>query len=103
MEPAELLSNTKGSSPNGQFQKNTPSLEELRIEACIFQHLGSHRRAVQFFSRDSEQFILRTEHMKNGNLEVFISSKESSTQEECYWIEQARGAIQVLYSRGERS
>jgi hypothetical protein len=81
--------------------KNASSRGELGIEARIFQRLGSHSRIVRFLSWDSEQSALRTEFIRHGNLKMFISSKESSTQAECYWIEQAGGAIQVLYNRSE--
>jgi hypothetical protein len=56
----------------------------LEIEARIFQHLGSHSRVVRILSWDSERPVLRTEYMRYGNLKMFISSKEPSTQEKCY-------------------
>jgi hypothetical protein len=62
------------------YSNNDSSLEELGIEARIFQHLGSHSRVVRFLSWVSEQSILKTESLRYGNLKMFISSKESSTQ-----------------------
>jgi serine/threonine protein kinase len=75
---------------------NASSLEELEIEARIYQHLRSHPRVVEFFSWDHEQSILRTKYMKNGNLKSFINSNQSSTEKKSRWIKQAGETVQVL-------
>jgi serine/threonine protein kinase len=78
------------------YPNNASSLEELEIEARIYQHLGSHPRVVEFFSWDHEQSILRTKYMKNGNLKSFITSNQPSTEEKFRWIKQAGDTVQVL-------
>ncbi|KAI4718178.1 hypothetical protein E4T48_05612 [Aureobasidium sp. EXF-10727] len=59
---------------------NDASLQELKIEARIYQHLGPHPRVLRFLSWDDEQSILRTEYMKNGNLKLFIASNQCSSE-----------------------
>jgi serine/threonine protein kinase len=80
------------------YSNNASSLEELEIEARIYQHLGPHPRVVRFLSWDHEQSILRTGYMKNGNLKSFINSNQSSTQEKFRWIKQAGDTIQVPHN-----
>lgn len=77
------------------YPDNHSSLQELEIEARIYQHLGFHPRVVPFLSWDHEQSILRTEYMKNGNLKSFVNSDRCSTEEKIRWIKQAADAIQV--------
>jgi serine/threonine protein kinase len=75
---------------------NNASLEELEIEARIYRHLGPHPREVKISSWDHEEFIPRTEYMKNGNLKSFINSNQSSTEKKSRWIKQAGDTVQVL-------
>jgi serine/threonine protein kinase len=85
------LSTTKGVVTKRPYPNNASSLEELEIEARIYQHLGPQPRVVQFFSWDHEQSILR-----NGNLKSFINSNQYSTEEKFRWIKQAGDTVQVL-------
>ncbi|KAI4726308.1 hypothetical protein E4T49_05948 [Aureobasidium sp. EXF-10728] len=78
---------------------NDASLQELRIEARIYQHLGPHPRVLRFLSWDDEQSILRTEYMRNGNLKSFITSNQYSSEVKTRWIKQAGDAIEFLHSR----
>lgn len=79
------------------WPNNDSPLQELEIEARIYQHLGSHPRVVPFSSWDREQSILRTKYMKNGNLKSYINSNQCSTEEKIRWVKQAADAIEVFH------
>lgn len=85
------------------YPNNKSSLDELEIEARIYQHLGPHPRVVRFMSWDHEQSILKIEHMKNGNLKSIIASDQCSTGQKIRWIKQAGDAIQVYYRTNRKS
>lgn len=77
------------------YPNNESSLQELEIEARIYQHLGPHPRVLRFLSWDDQQSILKTQYMQNGNLKSFINSQQCSTRDKIRWIQQAGDAIQV--------
>jgi len=52
------------------YPNNNDSLQELEIEARIYQHLGPHPSIVPFLSWKNEPPMLRIEYMKNGNLNL---------------------------------
>jgi hypothetical protein len=78
------------------WPNNDSSLQELEIEARIYQHLGSYPRVVPFLSWDPERSILRTKYMENGNLKSYISSHQGSNEGKFRWIKQAADAIVVF-------
>jgi serine/threonine protein kinase len=84
------------------WPNNNSSLQELEIEARIYQHLGSHPRIVPFLSWDPEQSILRTKYMENGNLRSYISSHQGSTEGRTRWIKQAADTIEVSHTTKQK-
>jgi serine/threonine protein kinase len=85
------------------YPDNNSSLHELKIEARIYQHLGSHPRVVRFLSWDDDQSILRIEYMKNGNLKSFITSDQCSLGIKIRWVKQAGDAIQVFHPTKQKA
>jgi hypothetical protein len=85
------------------YPNHASSLPGLKIEARIFNHLGSHPRVVRFLSWVYEHSISRNEYPRNGNLRIFISSDQPSSQEKLRWIKQAGEAIQALYNKTKMS
>lgn len=80
------------------YPTNDFSLQELRIEARIYQHLGSHPRVVRFLSWDDEQSVLEIQYMENGDLKSFLDSHQCSTRDKIRWINQAADAIQAFHT-----
>lgn len=85
------------------YPNSRSSIQELQVEARIYQHLGPHPRIVPFLSWDHEQFILKTEYMENGNLKSLLSSDKCSTEEKIRWVKQAADAIQVFHFQETRT
>lgn len=77
------------------YPNNDSSLQELQIEACIYQHLGSHPRVVQFLSWDATESVLKIQYLENGDLKSYLNSHQCSIGEKIRWIEQATDAIKV--------
>jgi len=82
----------KGSWPN-----NDDSLQELEVEARIYQNLGPHPRIVPFLSWDPEKSMLKTRYMKNCALKSYITSNQCSVEEKIRWIKQTADAIQACH------
>jgi len=78
------------------------SLSDMRFEAKVYNHLGSHPRLIKVIDWDAEECCLTMENMSNGNLKDYLEKNNAciSEPQRRRWILQAVEGLAYLHTKG---
>lgn len=77
-------------------------LYEMRLEASIYEKIGTHRSIPRIIEWDPETCCLTMEHMENGDLREYVRKNyENITPERRYqWARQSAEGVSAVHSVG---
>jgi serine/threonine protein kinase len=77
------------------------SVADMKLEAQIYQHLGSHPRLVKFVDWDADNLVLTMEYMPLGNLKDYLATHTQHIlpKKRRQWILHLAEGLEYLHSK----